>query len=294
MTTFGIDISRHQVGINLDTVFRDPGFDFMVAKLSEGATWSDPEFHRYRLAAERNEVLFAGYHFLRGDSHPRAQAMNALASLEGNQVPVIIDLERTNGSTQPDLEVAEEFYQAAHLLGLDVVPLIYFPEWYWNEIGSPNATGWRIWQSDYGNNDGAYPGDGSPRWDWGYRVADLLQFTSAGRVPGYPGDVDLNAYKGTREELAATGWFVDYKKDTMTLEEIQRAVATTPINIGRKETMPLQKVLRLLLNKRTPEQIAAAVVAALPVPADEDEQITSADVEQAVAKVLREGTDSIE
>lgn len=91
------------------------------------------------------------------------------------------------------------------------------------------------------------------------------------------------------------GWFTDHKEHVVaTKEEIQAWVATTPIVVdgaGTKE--PLQKVLRQILNKpvasggATAEEIAAAVVAALPA---DDVDLTKADVKEALVAVLRQGT----
>ncbi len=292
MTTFGIDISHHQGVLSLaEVVARTPSIEFAIAKLSEGEGFRDPNFGRYATEAKEAGLLFAGYHFLRGDVGVINQAKWVKTVLAGRNIPVIIDLERTNGTPQPTMAHLESFMRAAEAIDLRISPLLYLPEWYWAEIGHPETAQWDIWQSDYGSNVGIYPGNLSARWSTMGRVASVLQYTSQGRVSGYFGPVDLNAFRGTRAELAQQGWLIDYKEDEVaTKDEIQLWVATTPIVVdgaGTKE--PLQKVLRQILNRPvapegpSAEEIVTQLVAALPP----DEDLTQSDVQAALETYFR-------
>lgn len=296
MTTFGIDISHYQDGIDLDVVARESATTFVVAKATTGSTGRDPLYPSYKAAAERNGLLFAAYHWITGSSSPVTQAQNAFDAI-GSDVPVFIDIEHNAFDVhQPKMSHVTAFVAAAGALGLRVNPVLYLPEWYWNEIGRPNVSAWGIWQSDYGPNDGLYPGDTSARWAFGSREAVLLQYTSRGHVQGYDKFIDVDAYRGTRADLAQTGWFKDYSEDVVaTKEEVQAWVAETPIVVDwqTKETQPLHRVLRRLLKasdaEATPEQIAAAVVAALP---EAEGGLTVEDVQSAVTNVFRQGIDA--
>jgi hypothetical protein len=294
VTTFGIDISHVKAG--LDLAKANP--TFLAAKATEGATFQDDRYATFRAAADQNNLLFAAYHFLRGDSAISAQAQNVKSVLGDSGVPVIIDCERTSGMPQPDMGHVKAFKKAAEGLGLVVSTLLYLPEWYWSIIGRPDTTGWDIWQSDYGLNDGKYPGDTSDAWQTMGRKASVLQFTSKGRVTGYAGDVDLDAFIGTRDELAQKGWFLDYQEQNLpTKDDFQTWVAATPIVVDTAgTTQPLQKVLRRILTAElddvaapTTAQIAAAVVAALPANTNTSD-LTQQQVEDAVKAALREGT----
>lgn len=298
MTTFGIDISHYQDGIDLSAVARHSATEFVVAKATTGSTGQDSNYAAYRAEAERNGLLFAAYHWITGSSSPVTQAQNAF-NVVGGDVPVFIDIERNPfDPQQPTMAHVTAFVAAAGALGLRVNPVLYLPEWYWVEMGRPNVSAWGIWQSDYGPNDGAYPGDDSDRWAFGSREAVILQYTSRGHVKGYGRFIDVDAYRGTRADLARTGWFKDYSEDVVaTKEEIQAWVANTPIVIDwqTKETQPLHRVLRRLLKasvaEATPEQIASAVVAALP---ESGGGLTVEDVQSAVANVFRQGIDAQE
>jgi GH25 family lysozyme M1 (1,4-beta-N-acetylmuramidase) len=292
MTIFGIDVSRHQAGIDLRKVEESAGIDFVMAKLTEGVGWQDPQFGEYLSQAQETNLLFAAYHFLRGDSPPGDQARNVRNALGGLNVPVILDIERTNGIPQPKMSDVRVFRDVALNIGVQVASLLYFPQWYWDEIGRPDTGGWSLWQSNYGQNDGIYPGDGSARWQTMGRQASILQFTSQGRVPGYALPIDRNAYRGTREELAATGWFYDMKEqEVATKAEIQKWVAETPVVVDTTtgETQQLQRVLRRLLAAQPApatnvDEIVQKLVAALP----DDNDLTRNDVKEAVTAVFRE------
>lgn len=299
MTVFGIDISHFQWDagqIDLEVVAAKSDTKFVMVKMSEGKSFVDPQFERLRAQAQRAGLLFAAYHYLRGDSTPEQQASWVKQIVGGRDFPVFIDIERTDATPQPVMADARDFRSAADDLGVLVSDLLYLPEWYWDEIGRPDVSKWPLWQSDYGPNDGKYPGDGSSRWNWGTRKARILQFTSKGRVPGYSGDIDRDAYPGSRGELASEGWFKDYQEEEVTPEEIQTAVARTPIVVDAEgTTQPLQQVLRRILNAKSadPDAIAKAVVAALPPGARSDGKLTSMDVQKAVAAVLTKGTDDL-
>lgn len=308
MTIFGIDISHHQRFLDPLQVFGTDETTFVIARTSHG-TVKDTRYKEFQSIAEGKGVLFAAYHYVSGLSSPREQALVIREQLDlASDVPVILDVEPTEGQRNPSMDTVRAISHELGLLGAGVTSLLYFPEWFWNEVGRPSTSPWSIWQSDYASNTGVYPGDDSIRWVWGPREAVMLQYTSKGRVPGYAGDIDRNAYRGTRDQLAQTGWFKDYKTvqedEVATKAEIQQWVAGTPIltNVQTNEKQPLQRVLRTLLQRADAEAaekptvvdvdaIAAAVVASLPaVPGDPD--LTSDQIEAAVKQALREGVDS--
>jgi lysozyme len=212
VTIFGIDIARHQKGINLSQVFEKPGFEFLAAKMTEGQGYADTQFSNYHASAKRLGLLFTAYHWVRSDSSANAQAANVEEHLPEHDIPVMLDVERTEGGS-PRWDDVLGVTQALHKRGIRV-GLLYMPEWYWIEIGRPRATAFKgLFQSDYGSNNGVYPGDHSERWNYGGgHKPVLLQYTSKGRLPGYSGSLDIDAYRGTRAELAKTGWFKDYAK----------------------------------------------------------------------------------
>lgn len=60
-------------------------------------------------------------------------------------------------------------------------------------LGADTRPFGKLWLAEYGADDGSYPGDSAWPKAVGKQVPAMWQFTSRGRVPGYGGDVDVNA-----------------------------------------------------------------------------------------------------
>ena len=218
MTTFGLDVSHYQPPTQLRLAgdhLSAQGYAFVMAKASEGATYADPAYGQFRDAARRAGMLFAAYHFL---SHGNfaAQAAKCSGVVNDPDIPVMIDLE-AYGATLAD---AAAFRSEMSKRGYRVT-LLYLPHWYWQRIGSPSLAGWTLVSSAYPSSKHAYgsalyPGDNGSGWEaYGGVTPTIWQFASSGQVDGYAGNVDLDAYKGTRAELAAAGLFHDFAAKTM-------------------------------------------------------------------------------
>lgn len=214
VTTWGIDISNHQEGLAVDRV-KDEGYTFVIAKATEGGGFRDKSYPGFRDRAIHSGLLFAAYHFLRSDSPMEAQAQNLAGHIGDKDIPIMIDAERTDdGKSRPNLAHVIEFTRACQHRGLKLT-MLYLPQWWWNELGRPALpTSFTLVKSDYGKNPAGfgsviYPGDNSLRWNgYGGDTVDILQFGSRGRLSCYPGkDVDIDAYRGTPEQLAETGIF---------------------------------------------------------------------------------------
>ncbi|WP_190824693.1 glycoside hydrolase family 25 protein [Saccharopolyspora pogona] len=202
---WGIDISRYQAGIDLDKA-RAEGFDFVLIKATQGSSWVDPQFARNLAAARAAGLLHAAYHYQEGSVSAAAQA-DHIARVVPQDCPVILDVEKGGGPAALTRDLTQRLRDKGYLL-----PLLYLPEWYWRELGRPSLAGLPpLWYSRYPSNragsasevyarnqtwlDGLWGGYG------GLSVA-VLQFTDQGRVAGRS-PVDCNAFRGTREQLAA-------------------------------------------------------------------------------------------
>lgn len=212
---FGIDISHFQHGLSLAAVKRQ-GFQFVIAKATQGQGVQDADFETFRDEAERVGLPFAAYHFLHSDSSARAQADNLAEALNGRtDIPVMIDCEPTEGSS-PTLADVTRFIAACERRDLRV-SILYLPRFHWQSLGQPPLPPRLppVMQALYGRNrSGAaadlYPGNDSERWDdMGGRTPELLQFGSRGRIAGFDRlRVDVDAFRGTRQALLASGMFL--------------------------------------------------------------------------------------
>lgn len=199
---FGLDISHHQdARLDLARAARE-GISFVVLKATEGAGWNDPEFAGNLTEARQANLLVAAYHYQRPES-AAAQVANVRDSVPLD-VPVILDVEAGSGSLALTRDIIGRLRTAGYR-----VPLLYLPRWYWQGLNSPSLAGLPpLWSSRYPDNViGSLADEWAdvPAHYWnGYGGLDVavLQFTSSVAIAGHQ-PIDANAYRGTREQLAA-------------------------------------------------------------------------------------------
>ena len=199
-TTWGIDISNHQGVVDLNRV-KAEGFDFVWAKVSEGANYRDPFWPRTRDDAKALGLILAGYHYIRAGD-PVAQARLFVDHLGDKTIPAMLDFEEGSG----DISQFWAVKGAIEAQGVRVA-LSYIPDWYWERIGKPDLSkvpgliaSEYVSGSDYASR--LYPGNNSPLWkSYGGRTPDILQFTDRALVAGK--SMDANAFRGTPDQLRA-------------------------------------------------------------------------------------------
>ncbi|MTJ63637.1 GH25 family lysozyme [Nocardia seriolae] len=200
-TIFGIDISHYQNGLDLAQVFAE-GFEFVIAKVSEGDYYTDDSWPAFRDATLAAGKILVGYHYVRGDCDAEAQAALFVDHLGDHGIPAMLDQEANSG----DIGVFRAVQAAIENRGVRV-GLSYLPHWYWEgHIGSPDLTGIPpLMTSSYGNGRSGYasviyPGDGDVGWrPYGGAEVAVFQFSDAGSVAGRTLDVD--AFRGTPDQL---------------------------------------------------------------------------------------------
>lgn len=201
---YGVDISNWQQGVNYGALKRN-GISFAIIKSSEGTGYRDPLFRTHLDGCVAAGMVVAAYHYVRG-SDADGQ-FRLIQSIVPKHVPVILDVEDGAGTMESIRRLIDLL-----LINGYKSPLIYFPQWYWNKIGRPSLHGlppnWWSWYPD-NNGQGRTLEEGInmvPQWVWGGfggLPVQIIQFTSTGRVEGYGGNLDLNAYRGTVEDLKA-------------------------------------------------------------------------------------------
>ncbi|MBF6332364.1 glycoside hydrolase family 25 protein [Nocardia transvalensis] len=200
MTIFGVDISNHQAGLDLATVFAE-GFEFAFAKVSEGDYFRDHTWPQFRDATLAAGKVLAGYHYVRADCDPDAQANLFVDHLGDSNIPAMLDHEVNSGG----VDVLRAVRDAIEARGVRV-GLIYLPRWYWQQIGEPDLTGLPpLMSSNYGPNRAGYasviyPGPDDIGWQpYGGLDVTVFQFSDRGQVAGQ--SIDVDAFEGTPDEL---------------------------------------------------------------------------------------------
>lgn len=191
MTIYFPDISNFEQGLTVQ-----PATVALIAKASEGTTFSDWTYAGFKAQAAKVGAVFMAYHFLHaGNAAAQAQYCH---SIVGNGIPVMIDCEPT-GSSRPTVADCVAFRDELNRLGSNCVA-VYFPKWYWGSLGSPDlrpllpmalvASGYTTY-SDSNANWNPYGGVAPAIWQYTDRLS-------------YGGQaVDFNAYRGTVDQLKA-------------------------------------------------------------------------------------------
>lgn len=189
----GLDISAHNGEIDFERV-KAQGFDFVVAKATEGATFRDRRFVDNIRRARKAGLRVGAYHFFRFDTPGYMQGLNFAAAVEGRDLdlPLVIDLEEwTNPTAQATPLVINRLTEMLdHLEQRGYKVMLYtnkngynrflrslprsYPLWICSLGEEPELSGWTLWQA-----------------------------THSGRVDGVDHPVDINAFAGSLSEWEA-------------------------------------------------------------------------------------------
>jgi LysM repeat protein/GH25 family lysozyme M1 (1,4-beta-N-acetylmuramidase) len=184
---YGIDVSNYQAIADADSV-RGNGISFAWCKATEGVGYTDPTFANKVAQLRASGVVVGAYHFARGGD-PVAQAhyfrsvAESAGTLDVGALMPMLDMESDEVRRNANGFVTV-FYDT---LGVEPMSVYANLDWFHNVL-DPSSWGSRtilghvaVWNGDPGN-----PG-------WTYDHLAVHQHTSAGNVPGIPGNVDRNA-----------------------------------------------------------------------------------------------------
>lgn len=223
MAIYGVDVASYQ-GRPSWPAIRNSGVRFAFSKVTESTNYVNPTWahNKAGMAALGEDFLPGAYHFLHG-GNGAAQAryfLDHAGDLDG--FAVALDVEASGAGAATAREWVAEFKRLTG--GHPVIG--YYPRWYWEQTGRPDLSFFdSIWQSRYVNGSGTpsqlYSGVPASWWTaFGGEPISILQFSSSGTVPGISGRCDVNAYRGTLDQLKALA----LKEDDMPLssEDIEK------------------------------------------------------------------------
>lgn len=191
MTLYWPDISGYQAGISV------AGAPIVAIKCTEGTGYVNSDYQPALGRARAAGAYAVAYHFLH-HGNPAGQA--AFAHGRAGSTPLALDWE-PSGSSHPTVADAQQFIDAYRSSG-GVCNLLYFPHWYWQQIGSPNLSPFisrrmALWSSAYTTYTDASNGAG---WlPYGGMVPKVWQHSDRHSFHGQL--VDWNAYKGTLDQF---------------------------------------------------------------------------------------------
>lgn len=196
----GIDISVYQKSLDLSKI----ACDFVIVKATEGKTYTDPCFLKHIESARNLGKLIGFYHFARPENNtPHEEVLNFLACVSPYLGEGILFLD-WESSGKNNVSWAKEWLDEVYSL-TGVRTLIYMSEsvtktYDWSQV-APEYKLWvakyRDYEIDY-NYNMARAGNPPKVGYWDSYV--MWQYTSVGRLDGYPYDLDCNKFYGTAED----------------------------------------------------------------------------------------------
>jgi hypothetical protein len=184
MSIFFPDVSGFQDGLRIQ-----PGTVALLAKATEGSTFTDGAYRDFRAQAARVGAVFGAYHFLWGGTAGEARHCFQVVG----STPLMMDIENT--AVALTLDDVLSFVRNYRALG-GVVHLAYLPHWYWEgTMGSPSLVPLaRLGVSLVASNYTTYS-DTGPGWaPYGGVAPVQWQYTDALPYGGMA--VDFNAFRG--------------------------------------------------------------------------------------------------
>jgi lysozyme len=215
---FGIDISNWQGNFDVAAAARE-GYEFAIAKCSEGMGYDDPYFNRNVGKARQAGMAPGAYHWLKnGSGAAQAEKFFHRCSYLGlDDLVTVCDNESdANWATTVD------FFKRWNQLAEGHPMVMYTGGWWWTPRGWDGASLTPyLWASRYvsGTGYGSTLYQQVPDYFWrpgygGWNSATILQFSSRGRVAGQR--IDVNAFRGTKEQfrsLAGGGYDMSFSEE---------------------------------------------------------------------------------
>ncbi len=169
-----------------------------MVKATQGTAYVNPDYSPAKARAASAGAFFCAYHFLEHGNGP-GQAQHAFA-VTGKGIPLMVDFEPS--TTKPSVADAEAFTDEYRKLG-GTVHLLYFPHWYWQELGSPSLAGFASRTMHLVSSNYTAYSDAGPGWTaYGGMTPAVWQYTSSATFNGHA-PVDMNAYKGSIAQFRA-------------------------------------------------------------------------------------------
>lgn len=203
MTLNGIDIASWQAGI----VPSATDADFIIVKATGGITYENPYWRQWADDVLASGKLLGLYHYANDYGWHRASDearwfLDHVASYKGRFIPMLdVEAEALGNS----VDWSKTWLDA-------VAAETGATPWFYTGASAANARDWSaisrypLWMACYydryahsGFVDQPYCGWSTGSWA---RMA-CHQYTSEGRIAGYGGNLDLNAFFGTREDWIA-------------------------------------------------------------------------------------------
>lgn len=198
MALNGIDIASYQSGINLASV----PLDFAIVKATQGTGYTNPDYARAIAQVLGAGRLGGAYHYVSG-GNAQGEADHFVDTVGGNvgHVVLAIDWEQGDNAAWGDTSYLDAVV-ARVVERTGVKPLIYCSQSVVASIQSiASNRDCGLWVAQYADN--STTGYQESPWNEGAYACAIRQYSSAGRLDGWAGNLDLDKFYGDRAAWAA-------------------------------------------------------------------------------------------
>lgn len=200
-----VDLSHHNIVTDLKAAAAS-GVWGVIHKASQSYTYTDPTYASRRAMTKAAGLLWGAYHFCTGDDvHKQMDYFLTVAKPDADTL-LALDYEDWRASQMSITQLIDACGYAEQKTGR--VPVIYSGNTIKDSIAGagPHGTAFlakhRLWIPQY--SAAVKLPTGFTSW-WLWQFSDGVVNTTGAHVPGISGQVDMNAWAGTRDELA-TQW----------------------------------------------------------------------------------------
>ena len=233
---YGIDISNHQgkADMDLDAVLtKNPKCKVVIIKVSEGISFTDAYAKGFIEIALKHGCIVGVYHYGRPDKNGYLEEAKFFLSLSlkyRGKVFYVLDWEVKNGASKAAWAKGFLDYVAEQT---GSIPVFYSYESMINANNYSSFTQYPLWVAKYRdyvsdrNFDMSHAGTApNVKW-WSEYIA--WQFTSVGRLDGYNGDLDCNAFYVDEDYLKT---LISGKKSSNKEKVLYTFPTTNPVKIA--------------------------------------------------------------
>jgi lysozyme len=196
----GVDVSHYQGDIDWGQV-KDSGISFAFLKATEGTTFIDDTFVQNLQNARAVGIKVGAYHFMRATSatEARKEADYFISLINDNggfgvlDLPPVLDVEIATADTKQQITTIVRAWirRVNNITGRQ--PIIYTYPYFADQYLDVSLSDIPLWLANY---DVDQPADRAGWTHWTF-----LQYSDKGEVPGIQGNVDMDEYEGTVEDL---------------------------------------------------------------------------------------------
>lgn len=192
----GIDVSHFQGAVNWQEV-KQAGMSFALAKATEGQTSVDSQFKNNWPNMKAAGLLRGAYHFFDAGIDGTAQANHFLQNtqIEPGDLPPVIDVEAAASASKATILQEVQNWLDTVEQALNRRPMIYTTASFWDSHLNDTFGAYPLWVAEYGVS--------APKIPAGWSTWQFWQYSQSGTVSGVSGNVDMDEFNGSYDDLLA-------------------------------------------------------------------------------------------